>query len=109
MKTLKWLGSSYKRLLNLPRSAIRQVGYQLGKVQRGEQPADWKPMQSIGPGAIEIRIHEPSTRVIYVAKFSEAIYVLHCFEKKTPATSKKDLAIARNAYAEIEKMQDKNG
>lgn len=69
-------------------------------------PEDWKPMGLVGPGAIEIRIHQPHEfRVIYVAKFAEAIYVLHSFEKKTRKTSQNDIEKARAAYAEIKKMR----
>lgn len=67
-------------------------------------------MQSVGPGAVEIRIHEPNElRVIYVMKFEHAVYVLHAFEKKTQKTPQKDLNIARAAYAEIKKHEAKNG
>lgn len=67
-------------------------------------------MASIGAGVIEIRIHEPHQhRVIYVAKFEEAVYVSHAFEKKTRRTSDKDLRIARAVYAELKKIHRKNG
>ncbi len=103
------MGTSYKRLLEFPTATIRQIGYQLGKVQRGDEPADWKPMSSIGPGAVEIRIHDPHEhRVIYVAKFEDAVYVLHAFEKKTQKTAEKDLNIARTAYAELKRNETKN-
>ncbi len=109
MKQLRWMGSSYKRLLEFPKTTIRQIGYQLGKVQIGEEPVDWKPMSSIGPGAVEIRIHNPHEhRVIYVAKFDDAVYVLHAFERKTQKTAEKDLNIARTAYAELKKNDTKN-
>jgi phage-related protein len=105
MKGLRWLGSSYRRLLEFPKAAIRQAGYQLGKVQRGEEPVDW----NIGPGAAEIRIHDPHEhRVIYVAKLEDAVYVLHAFEKKTQKTTDKDLNIARTAYAELKKHATEN-
>lgn len=69
-------------------------------------PDDWKPMSSVGSGALEIRIHEPHEyRVIYVAKMPEAIYILHAFQKKTKKTSRKDLEIARKAYAEIKSVK----
>jgi len=110
MKRLRWLGTSYKRLLKFPKGALRQAGYQLGKVQRGEEPTDWKPMKEIGPGAAEIRIHDPHEhRVVYVAKFADAVYVLHAFEKKTQKTTEKDLNIARTAYAELKKNEAANG
>ncbi len=110
MKALRWLGNSYRRLLEFPKGAMRQAGYQLGKVQRGQEPADWKPMPSIGPGAAEIRIHDPHEhRIVYVAKFQTAVYVLHAFEKKTKKTPEKDLNIARTAYAELKRHEAKDG
>lgn len=67
-------------------------------------------MPSIGPGAVEIRIHDPHEhRVVYVAKFADAVYVLHAFEKKTQKTAEKDLDIARTAYAELKKNEAENG
>lgn len=77
-------------------------------VQEGMHPADWKSVSSIGAGVMEIRLHEPHEhRVIYVAKFPEAIYVLHAFEKKTQRTSQKDLETSRKAYAEVQKQRRK--
>ena len=78
-------------------------GFQLGKVQAGLEPADWKPFDDVGAGAKEIRIKDASGsyRVLYVAKFEEAIYVLHCFRKKTQATSKHDKAIAVVRYRAV--------
>jgi phage-related protein len=66
-------------------------------VQRGDEPQDWKPMSSVGPGVREIRIREPSGafRVMYLATRPEAVYVLHCFQKKSQQTSLQDLALAK--------------
>ncbi len=106
MKKLIWLASSYRRLRDFPAAARRRAGHELDQVQHGRMPSDWKPMQPVGPGAIEIRIHEPHEhRVIYVATFPEGIYVLHAFEKKTQRTSQKDIEIARTAYAEIQRQR----
>jgi phage-related protein len=60
-------------------------------------------MPSIGPGVKEIRVRDASGafRVVYVAKFARAIYVLHCFQKKTQKTSRADLALAGNRYQEL--------
>ena len=68
-----------------PRSARHDAGYQLDKVQRGDQPDDFKPMPSIGKGVEEIRVSDPSGayRVIYFARRADAVYVLHAFHKKT--------------------------
>ena len=66
-------------------SARREAGHQLDQVQRGRDPDDWKAMPTIGAGVREVRIHDAdgAFRVIYVAKFEAAIYVLHCFQKKS--------------------------
>jgi phage-related protein len=106
-KQIRWVGSSYEDLLEFPKDARKEAGFQLGKVQAGLEPTDWKPFESVGAGAREIRIRDASGtyRVIYVAKFEEAIYVLHCFQKKTQATSKQDLAVATARYRAIVRMR----
>ena len=59
-------------------------------------------MNSIGQGVKEIRIHgQNEYRVIYVAKFEDAVYVLHSFIKKTQQTSKRDIEYAKRHYAEL--------
>jgi phage-related protein len=59
-------------------------------------------MTSVGPGTCEIRIHVLGEwRVIYVAKFKEAIYVLHSFQKKTQKTRQSDIDIAKARYSQI--------
>ena len=81
----------------------------MARVQAGKEPADWKPMPSVGLGVNEIRVREDggAFRVIYVAKFSEAVYVLHAFQKKAPKTSKPDIELARRRFRELiqERMQ----
>lgn len=62
-------------------------------------------MNSVGPGAMEIRIHVLGEwRVIYVAKFADAVHVLHAFQKKTRKTKPDDIELARKRYREIERM-----
>ncbi len=102
-KQILWVGSAYDDLLAFPKDARKEAGFQLGKVQAGLDPADWKPFDEVGAGTREIRIRETSGvyRVMYVAKFEEAIYVLHCFQKKTQATSKQDRAIAAARYRAV--------
>ncbi len=103
-KELRWRGSSYKDLLSFPDEARRDAGYQLGFVQLGFEPSDWKPMSGIGQGVKEIRIHiKGEFRVVYIAKYEEAIYVLHAFQKKTQKTSKKDMEIAKTRFRELER------
>jgi phage-related protein len=102
-KEINWVGSSYDDLVAFPEAPRAEAGFQLGKVQAGLDPTDWKPFDEVGAGTREIRIKEGNGifRVMYVAKFDEAIYVLHCFQKKTPATSKQDKAIAEARYRAV--------
>jgi len=105
MKPIEFRASALADLKAFPLSARREAGFQLDQVQRGRDPDDWKPMSSIGVGVSEIRIRDPSGafRIVYVAKFAEAVYVLHCFKKKTQKTGRADLDLARRRYAELVK------
>ena len=103
MRPVRFLGDSLKCLRDFPDDARHDAGYQLDKVQRGDQPDDFKPMPAIGKGVEEIRVSEPSGayRVIYLARRVEAVYVLHSFHKKTKATPKKDLEIAKIRFRQL--------
>ena len=103
MKPIVFVGDSLKRLREFPETVRQDAGYQLDKVQRGQTPDDFKPMPSIGKGVEEIRIWDDSGtyRVIYMARLADAIYVLHAFQKKTQATSKRDTDIARQRLAQV--------
>ena len=103
MKPIQFLGDSLSRVREVSSDAKQDIGYQLDKVQRGEQPDDFKPMPSIGRGVEEIRIWDESGtyRVVYTARLADAVYVLHAFQKKTQATSKKDIEIAKSRFADL--------
>ena len=102
VKPLKFLGNSKNNLLDFPTDVRRAVGMELRNVQNGTMPKDFKPMPDVGKGAYEIRVHlDGAWRVIYVAKFAEAIYVLHAFQKKTQQTSKDDIELAQKRYRTI--------
>jgi len=102
MKPVTFCGSSQKAMRDFPDTARHEAGVQIMKVQMGGEPDDWKPMQDIGPGVREIRIHSGGQyRVICVAKFAGAVHVLHAFQKKTQKTLKKDIELARKRYREI--------
>ncbi|WP_191555617.1 type II toxin-antitoxin system RelE/ParE family toxin [Brevundimonas aurantiaca] len=102
-KSIAFRGGALADLRAFPDTARREAGFQLDQVQNGREPSDWKPMTTIGPGVREIRIREASGafRVIYVAKFAEAVFVLHCFQKKTQKTSREDIALATRRYADL--------
>jgi phage-related protein len=101
-KVIRWLGSSLDDLRAFPEQARRDAGYQLSRVQQGLIPNDWKPMKAVGSGVYEIRIHTGTEhRVFYVAKYDDAIYVLHAFEKRTRQTRRADIVLARQRLAEL--------
>lgn len=102
MKPLTWMGDSRKAVREFSATARHEAGVELMAVQAGDDPTDWKPMTSIGVGVKEIRIRaENAYRVIYLAKFPEAVYVLHAFVKKTPKTAKHDLDLAEDRYKAV--------
>ncbi len=107
MKSIHWLGDTYRAVKAYPVTVRQNIGYNLDKVQRGLEAEDWKPMQSVGRGVKEIRIHEEKEyRILYVAKFAEVIYVLHSFVKKTQQTAQKDIELGRQRYSEMMKIQE---
>lgn len=102
MKPIVFWRSTRRCLKDLSKETRREAGHQLRNVQHGDDPDDWWPMPSIGSGVREIRIHQPHEyRVIFLAQFPEAVYVLHVFGKKTRRTPLRDIQKARSAYAEI--------
>jgi len=107
VKTIRFVGDSLKRLREFPEDVRHDAGYQLDKLQRGLQPDDFKPMQTIGKGVEEIRLWADSGtfRVIYTARLKEMVVVLHAFQKKTQATSKRDMELAKHRWAQLEQEQ----
>ncbi|HEX2206435.1 MAG TPA: type II toxin-antitoxin system RelE/ParE family toxin [Longimicrobium sp.] len=109
-KPLKWVGAARKEVQAMPEDARHLAGRDLRRVQRGMMPIDWKPMEQVGPGSVEIRIRTSKGgtvhhRVMYVAKFPEAVYVLHAFEKKTARTSPHNIEVAARRYRELLKWR----
>jgi phage-related protein len=102
-KPIEFCGGALAELRRFPATARREAGYQLYQVQEGDDPDNWKPMNTVGPGVREIRIRQQdgAFRVLYVGKFEDAIYVLHCFQKKTQKTSPENLTLASRRYKEL--------
>src|ERR1035441_2020292 len=87
------------RLRRFPQAARREIGYQLSLIQAGRSAGDWKPIPLVGTGVIEIRVHaEGEYRVFCVAKFEDAVYVLHVFAKKTRKASSLDVELGKKRY-----------
>ena len=103
------MGSSLGDLKAFPDEARRDAGFNLDAVQRGLEPEDWKTMRTVGAGVKEIRVRDASGayRVIYLASRPEAVYVLHCFQKKTEKTNQRDVDVARQRFKAIAKPAGK--
>jgi phage-related protein len=103
MKDICFLGNSLKCIREFPQDARHDAGYQLDKVQRGQQPDDFKSMPLIGRGVEELRIWDDAGtfRVVYTARLADTVFVLHAFQKKTKATSKRDIEIAKRRFAQL--------
>lgn len=107
-KPIHWIGTTLEDIKQFPDNIKREIGFDLDLVQQGLLPRDYKAMQNLGSGIMEIRVRDISGafRLIYVAKFENAIYCLHSFQKKTQKTSPKDLAIIKTRYAAIKELQN---
>ena len=103
MKPVAFGGNALDGPRAFPDEARRQAGYQLDRVQRGFDPDDWKPINSVGSGVREIRVRDErgAFRVIYIAVLVDAVYVLHAFQKKTQQTAKRDLDLAANRLRQV--------
>jgi phage-related protein len=106
VKPLDFVGPARKELQGFPKLARGLAGLNLFRVQEGREPKDWKPLEEIGPGACKIRVRSVDGgtlqhRVVYVAKFPEAVYVLHAFEKRTQQISTHHLEVAAAHYTRL--------
>ncbi|PVX97906.1 type II toxin-antitoxin system RelE/ParE family toxin [Paraburkholderia unamae] len=106
-KPLAFCGSALADLCAFPVQVRQEAGRQLRRVQRGLDPSDWKPLNPVGRGAREIRIRDANGafRVIYVTHIRDAIYVLHCFQKKSEKTAFADLSLAARRYRDVLKKE----
>ena len=111
MKSVHFVGTSRDDLRQFPDSAQETAGFQLFKVQQGKEPDDWKPMPTVGPGVQEIRVRDErgAFRVFYVAKFEEAVYVLHVFQKRSHKTARADLDLSKSRYIDLLKWRREEG
>ena len=104
-KPVSFFRSSGEDLRAFPTAARQKAGYRLDSVQRGLTPRGFKPLHGIGSGVAEIKISAPggdAYRVVYVAKFSEAVYVLDAFQKKSPSGSR----LPKNIQDRLERRYD---
>jgi putative addiction module killer protein len=103
MRPLAWFADTLDVVREFPAAARIETGHELRRVQEGLNPGDWKPMPGIGPGVNEIRVNVGTAhRVFYVAKFAEAVYVLHAITKKTQKTPRQDIELAARRFRQLE-------
>ena len=102
-KEIVWIGTAYSDFLTFPATAKRDAGYQLHRVQNDLPPENWKIISELGAGVCELRLREDTGifRVMYVAKFDDAIYVLHCFKKKTQKMTGPDKEVTSARYKAV--------
>ena len=102
-KPVRFVGAALADLKDFPKNAMQDVGFQLDKISKGQDPDDFKAIPRVGCGAMELRVwdEEGTFRILYVAKFEDAVYVLHCFKKTTQKIPDADIDIAKNRYKSI--------
>ena len=103
MKEVVWMGNSKADLKAFPVAVVENMGHQLFLVQCGLEPDDWKPITSVGTGVKEIRVKDVAGifRTVYLATRPDAVYVLHCFQKKTQQTPQHDIELARKRLRDV--------
>jgi len=102
-----WLGDSRDVLRAFPTGVQQDLGYALYQVQLGQMPPDSKTMRTVGPGVYELRDQDERTwyRVFYLKKIAGLVYVLHCFEKRTAQTERKDIDVAKERLKRLNEQQ----
>lgn len=112
-KPLFWIRSSRRDLKEFPEDVLDVVGRALDEAQWGRKPHESKPLKGFGgAGVLEVvDDHEGNTyRAVYTVRFPKAVYVLHCFQKKSRkgiATPKADLDLIKSRLADAEKEYEK--
>src|SRR5208282_997990 len=94
---IAWEGDSKEVISSFPDAAKYNLGFDLRLLQQGQQPTDYRPMTSVGPGVFELRDQDERAwyRVIYLSRVQDVIHVLHCFEKRSRETPQRDINTAR--------------
>lgn len=105
-KEIIWQGDSLEIVRGFPERVRFAIGTELRRLQTGLNPANWKPMKSVGRGVREIRVNiGGGFRVIYIAEHHGEIHVLHAFRKKTQRTSTHDIRLAAKRLKPINRRE----
>ena len=98
-----WEGDSLDVLRSFPKAVREDLGYDLRRLQNGEQPLNSRPMKSIGKRVYELKQQDNRGwyRMIYLSKVGDTIFILHCFRKQSRKTSQKDLNVAKERLKNV--------
>jgi phage-related protein len=97
-------GNSREVLTEFPDSVRADLGFSLWQLQQGEMPASaTRRMESVGSGVWELKEQDERKwyRIIYLARIDNLIYVLHCFEKHSRKTDRRDLETAKERLTRV--------
>ena len=111
---IHWEGDSRDVITGFPDPVRADLGFSLWQLQQGEMPPSAaRRMESVGPGAWELKEQDERAwyRVIYLSRIDDVIYILHCFEKQSRKTDRRDLEIAKERLARVRQriQQQKKG
>lgn len=101
---IHWEGDSREVLASFPEEVRGSLGFALYELQLGRNPsAPTRRMGSLGAGVYELKEGDERTwyRLIYLARIEDVIYVLHCFEKQSRKTDRRDLEVARERLSRV--------
>lgn len=106
-KPLLWVGPSRRDLLQFPEPVIGEIGWALEAAQFGGRHPAAKPWKGVGPRAMEVveNFDGNTYRAVYTVRFERAVYVLHCFQKKSPTgikTARMDIKLVHKRLAAAE-------
>lgn len=104
---VRWEGDTLKKIRSWPKDVRANIGGDLDRLERGEEPLDFKPLGRSLPGVSELRDRDKDFwyRLFYWLH-GGWIYVLHCFTKKTNQTPQRDLEIARRRMKAVQQRND---
>lgn len=106
-KSVVWLGDSQECVRAFPVAARQRIGFELWQIQQGKSPSDSKPMASVGAGVWELRVRAGGAyRLLYIATFAEAVYVLHGFGKRSRKTPRPDIEVARDRFQSLTRERE---
>jgi phage-related protein len=106
-RPLIWMGSSKRDLLAFPERVVSEVGYALSWAQHGRKHSAAKHWKGVGARVLEIveDFDGNAYRAVYTVRFARAVYVLHCFRKKSPTgikTARLDVEMVNSRLAAAE-------